>query len=328
MLTLLLALPLTGAWISGPDYLAYSDLKANEPVTIVQKTTSEGFSADGCLLWARDGETGKISAYAPKRRIEIAEPTGEILSDVEGGEFFTRSASGTAIEQRDERGKILATYPAEWAAAAVRIVAGPEGQRWALLNTATTLTLAPLDAKLQPLPGTVLSQDHEIYGTPKILVDDEARAIWVGYSASRKGLSYSPHVARLDFAGKMEKVFQWTDRGLFFDACRDADRTLLVSRDKPSSPYTLPVYSSLERLSPTGEVAPLYAAETNYFIDALACQPDRLWMVERSIHGSDGAYLVSWDRVKGAPAKRLLRLPGPARKLYACSGFSEGISVE
>jgi len=328
MLTLLLALPLSGAWVSGPEYLAYSDLSANEPVVIQQKVSSEAFIEEGCRLWVRDESSGNLSSYSPKRRLELPDPTGEILSDGLDGEFVTRTLDGTAIERRGNDGKVLETIAAPWAQAVVRIVGGPEGQRWALLNRTKSLTLLSLDKHFQTLKETPIAQSQDFWGTPKLVVDSTARTLWVGYSATRPGLSYAPHIARVGFDGKIEKVVQWSEKGLFFDACLDEEFSLLASRDKPSSAYTVPVYSYLESISATGEVAVRYEAETNWFIDALVCQPDRLWMVQRSIFGSEGSYLVSWDRIKGSPAKRLHRLPAPARKLYACSGFSEGISVE
>jgi len=328
MLTLLLALPLSGAWISAPDYAIYTDLKSPDPVVLTKKISSEGFDSETCSLWTREADTGKLSALAPKAKRELPGVSGEILSDWTGTDFLTRSQDGKSVERRDRDGKVLETVGASWAGEAVRVVSTPDGKRWALLSRAEHLVLLHLDEKYGTRKETPIAKSTDFWGTAKILVDTKGRKLWVGYAATRPGLIYSPHVARLDFEGKVEAVYQWKEKGLFFDACLDEEFSILASRDIPSSPYTLPVYSTLESLASDGEIKTRYEAETNYFIDALACQTDRVLMVQRSIFGSDGSYLVNWSRVPGASTQRLLRLPGPARRLYACSGFSEGISVE
>ncbi len=304
-----------GAWLVGSDYLAYTEL--NFPPLILQKeTSSEGYDPATCKVWVRDAKSGKLSAFAPKQQNEISAPSGEILSDWLGDAFLTLSPDKKSIEIRNTEGKVQKMVEAPWAVHAKRVIAG-NNTRWALSGDENRLWLTHLDANYQLVKETPLATSRDFWGNSKILFNSKTNKLWVGFAETKPSHAYSPTVLRVDPDGKIEAKFEWNERGLFFDVCLDSE-SVLISRDMPSLPYTVPVYSTLEAIPEAGKASTYYQADANLFIDGMICETDRILMVQRSIFGSDGSYLVDWNRKSGSTGKQLFRLPSPIRKLYAC----------
>lgn len=305
-------------WIVGEDFVARTDLKSSLKVTAGLEPRGWALDEKSCRLWVVT-EDGVLASFSPRRSAGIAEEgVDQILSEVEGGYFYTRGRDQRTLEQRTAEGTVAKSWPKPWVKSAQTIVRHG-GRAWALSNDDKKIWLSHLDADLNETKQTVVSENFELWGDTRVYLDAETKSLWVGFTRTTLTHIYSPSVRRFDFEGNALSEYVGKERGLFFDACLDAGRGLLFSRDLPSdSGYTVPLHSFLETLSPDAQVKGEYAAETNYFIDSLGCRPDRVYMLQRSIFGSDGNHLVVWKRGAAGIGERLTRLPGKGKKLYVC----------
>lgn len=307
-----------GLWIVGENYVAFADEKP-PPKYFQAFPTSWGFDRLSCRLWVVDKNTKKLSAFEPTQQVfELSEPVDAILSDIEENRFITKN--GTLVQQRTDLGRLVQQSVLSWAPYSEGVVFHGKSA-WSLNFDfqAPKFWLQHFSIPFSDEKEEWISSTLNTIAFRKILFEKTSGTIWLGYSVTNHVPPYSPVVEQRGRDMKLIQRHLWGERGLFFDFCAQGDGSVLVSRDRSSnSGYTVPLYSFLERfliLPPTK----LYEGDVNLFIDSVTCRSPIVYMIQRSIFGSDGSHLVRWDRTQGTLGERLFRLPGRAHKIYECS---------
>jgi len=249
----------------------------------------------------------------PKHTHNTTQTADKILSDIHNGTFLTKAINGE-LQKRDQKGHLLEEMDRPWLSYAERVTLTSSGG-WALhLNkNEDKLWLAELDNDYLQSQTLTVSEKRYLWTTPKMLWD--GNSVWVGYTTATNLTPYSPSISQFNSKG-FKGNFTWKDKGVFFDFCLDYDGSVLLSRDIPSPQFTVPVYPFLERIASDMSTQTYYSGETNWFIDSLVCGRDSIYMIERSIFGSDGSRIVFKKR--DATAIELFKLPAQAMELYAC----------
>ncbi len=304
-------------WIVGKNYLAqWSEAEMGSVPT--QRNVSHAFDPKGCRLWLMSSD-GTLSSYlnsdlSPVKTLKVS--AGAIVSYLSDGHFFVLTQNGE-LQKRTAEGQVATTFSIADADKLLRLESSADAV-WGLFldSTANRIWLRRFDPQLNLKKEIPVASANVIWANPRLHVHSGTDEAWVGYSTSAVGLSTTPMVKRFLPDGSEASVFSWGQRGLFFDQCEEGDH-MLAARDLPTPPYTVPVFSFIDELVPGAKPKRQYAAPDNYFIDSLSCRADSFWMVQRSIFGSDGSYLVGFDRRVAKETKRV-KLEGPAEQLYGC----------
>jgi hypothetical protein len=93
-----------------------------------------------------------------------------------------------------------------------------------------------------------------------------------------------------------------------------------MARDIPTMPYTVPVYSYLERLTPHNSLKPLMELNANLLVDSLFCDSEHIFMAVHSILGGQERQILKTSKDLSNPPEIIKVLPGRAQKLWVCGG--------
>lgn len=307
-------------WIVGEGFIGRTDLVS----AVVNQTkispSSWALDRNGCRLWVSDEKTGQLARLSPDgSTLTAPDNVSRILSDPDkNGQFLTRSPGGSRVEQRDASGSLVSQSEHRWVENSEHVVRH-QNFSYSLNASEETrkLLITRLDATLTEVGQSLVSKRLSPWGERRLALDPLG-GLWVGFTAP--GLKSSVAWAeRWSFEGRRETQHAWPERGLLFDLCAEPDGSVLVARDIPSdSGFTVPFYSYLERVKRDGSTQTYYQTDVNYFIDSVACHAESVWMVQRSIFGSDGSYLVRWNPKAGGLGDSLFRLHNKVKKLYFC----------
>ncbi|MEZ4751331.1 MAG: hypothetical protein R3B54_12155 [Bdellovibrionota bacterium] len=285
--------------VVGETYLAHTtgDELQVSPAAI----HSWSFERNTCELWTeRDGR--------------ILDPGGSVLfegnfvSDV--NEHSALVLHNSFLENRELlTGSLLATTELNESGALQRAVKA-EGRYFLLFQGPRRLWVERRTKDLELEQSIVIAEGRDLWRVPKIV--SAGNSIWVGFSVTSNSHAYSPVVARLDFGAKIQEFFSWPDKGLLF-ALAPFGKNVLASRDIPTAPFTLPIYTHVEHLAANSPPVRHYSAETNWFVDALAAEAETLWTAERSIHSGTGSRLRRHAQQKGL--EKVWPLPEAVRDL-------------
>ncbi len=310
-------------WIVGQNYVLRSDASGNPASVSTAPVESWGFDSAGCRMWIQE-EGGGLRRFDKAGSVtQSTEKVARILSGTGEGSFLSRSwESAERLEIRDADGKRLRVFDADWVAQSEQV--GWEDRSlgvWSLNvdERARKMSIIRLDSDFASAEMRTVAQPFNTFGYRRLLLDPARKFLWIAYTAAPINFPYAPAVQRHTIAVGPPSLWRSDEKGLSFDGILDADGSLLLARDIPSdSGFTVPFYSYIQRHSPEGVVSTLYQSDINFFIDSLTVDATSIYMVQRSIFGSDGSFIVRWDREPGQIGKSLFRLPGPARKIFAC----------
>lgn len=308
-------IPSIKAWIVGKQYVAFwngAALELNQEIA----PASHSFDASACRLWVSDDkklerfDEGKIKPALSRTE------TGRLLAPRTTKEIFF--LAGNEIQRKNELGETTSNFTLPDPAKLQSLHFG-QSKIWALYFDSQQHHIALRhfkDGEAASEPISVATATV-IWANPRLLVHPVTDDVWVGYSSSAPGHAYSPFVNQYGANGKLKHEYRWALRGLFFDFCPEGD-TVLSAHDLPTMPFTVPVTSYVEKLVPKQKPAPVYEAATNDFVDSLTSRADGLWMIQRSIFGSNGSYLVHAKVGEAGPGTVFQKLPSPAENLYVC----------
>ena len=105
---------------------------------------------------------------------------------------------------------------------------------------------------------------------------------------------------------------------MFFDGCLEENGVFLMARDIPTMPFTVPVYSFIERLQKEGDAKPILDLDLNLLVDSMACKPNSLYAAVHSILGGEARQVIKWDKNDLKSSEIILNLPGRANKMWVC----------
>lgn len=305
-------------WVAGEEFIGRWDTV--HPIEIMPaKPKSWGMNQNSCEVWFSD-EKETVFRLSPTDKAPV--PTtanGKILTETFQDTFLTKSPTDE-LEAHDRNGDLVKSYgTVPQSTQAVEV-----GKKHSFLldysSEQNHLNLITLSPEFSPVKTTSVSYGGSLWSTAKILFDKDQESVWVGYTSRTPSHMYSPVVELRDSAGAKKYSHSWADRGIFYDMCMEKEGSLTIARDVPShSGFTVPIYSFLENLKANSAPVEQYAADTNFFIDSMACLPGEVYMLQRSILGSDGSHLQLWHRGESGFGKTLLKLPGRAWKISVCN---------
>ena len=307
-------------WVVGKDYVAFWEGTSEFKVERSIVPESWGFEAARCRLWVTDKNSHQLLSLLPGELTAIlkTELQGRILSDSEGGQFFTYNSAVSQIERRGTDGAVLGSFALGDPALLSRVRSLGQVSWGLFLNPdENKIWLRQYDEKFQKTKELPVATAKVIWANPRFLISPESKELWVGYTASGPTAPYTPIIKKMTSEGKAVAEFTFKEKGIFFDFCFEGEK-VLVARDIPTAPYTVPVHSFLEELSPGDLKKSVYSAATNYFIDSVGCTEDSVWMAQRSIFSSDGSYLVHWKKGDSSAGTIIQKLPASADQLYLC----------
>ncbi len=320
VLWLLLATQAQGAtiWIVGQNFLGVTD--GISPPKIIEQipTVSSALDPGTCALWTTDGQS-------LKRWDKSLQPTSfgaseKLVSDFHGGTFLSLALDGM-LEEKDAQGVTKKKTKGSWAFDSRQAYYnGADGWSLNVDEKEHNARLVHFGKSLEEDRSTALATKTVLFPNYNLLVDETAKRLWVSFSLPSLDYPYVPVVKEFDLAGILKNSYAFAERGRVFDMCLDKkDGSTLVSRDIPSeNGFTVPVYSYLEKLVSGIKPETNYEAQVNDFIDSMICEPDELWMVQHSIWGDSGVYLVHWDRKNSGPGERKFLLPGLVSRIVKC----------
>ncbi|NBX76809.1 MAG: hypothetical protein EBQ92_09660 [Proteobacteria bacterium] len=269
-----------------------------------------------CALWVQS--QGRLFQLQPGISIqkEITTPENLLGSKTKENLFLTFSDKFWTVRDTDGNGvrsfPALANHPVNF-----------EGDSsigfWSLdfNQEKNNLDLIHFNLDGQRFWSKPVSKNVELWSQPRLNLIPSSDQLWISFTVSSTSHAYSPYVELWNSAGEMKKTFPFPDRGLLLDACTTANESFLISRDIPSSPYTVPLFSFLELLSPSTAPKSIYQAFDNYLISSLQCQPDVIWTLQKSVLGGQTTRLVELS--PKMEEKNVLPLKEPAWKIHACS---------
>jgi hypothetical protein len=306
----------SSVWIIGEKNLSF--YSPTEGLQTFPELTAQSSLVDPntCSLWVQS--QGRLFKFSPGITIQKEIISSEKLlgSTTSDGLFITFSDELWTI--RETEGNKVRSFTA-LAAHPVNLEGNSKAGFWSLdfNQEKNALNLIHFSLEGQSLWSKPVSKNVELWSQPKLNLIQSLEQLWISFTASSTSHAYSPHVELWNPKGDLKKSYPFSDRGLLLDTCTTENGSFLISRDIPSSPYTVPLFSFLELLSPLTEPKSLYQAFDNYLISSLQCQSDSLWTLQKSVLGGQNTRLVELS--PKMEEKNVLVLKEPAWKIHACS---------
>ena len=304
-------------WVVGKTYVA---LLQNGQTKYWNEVTPSSFGMDPqrCELWAVDSKTSNLLKFSQL----IAQPhslgtTEAIVSNVEDSTFFSRK--GGLLEKRNSAGTVSQTYPFAETSNLIEIHSAEKGYV-TLQKADKELSFSSMNDSFALLHRTVVSSNADLWNVERLIYDASSGVSWIGFTATTASHMYAPILKSYTLDGTLKSKQIYNHRGIFWDFCLQTDHSLLYSYDVPSnSGFTVPINSYLDAFTSMGMSSQVYSADTNYFIDAVTCSQDAVYMLQRPIFGSEKSLIVS-SRLGNKQEETLLTLPAPAYKVFHCDG--------
>ncbi len=289
---------------------------------------SWSFDADACRVWV-EGADG-IFQFSTNGASKPTALIGSLVSDVLGNSIFLRE--GNILIRADRSGMEIDRIDRAEFSTLRRMVASLSGY-WSIHRSFQRdgLWLMELGRSLKPTGRLSLSEGVDLWGVEK-LFSGTAGAVWIGFTASTPKSAYSPVVALAEPDSKLVFKRSYHERGIFFDGCvypangssgrpnDEPNDEMIVARDIPSnSGFTVPVQAYLEKVNRNGVTTTVYSAETNWLIESLSCHPGYLWMVQRSMFGSDRSRLMRLN-FQSSNADWVADIADRIHQIYSCEG--------
>lgn len=329
ILQCVLCLPLIGKTIvvAGENYLLFDPGDSNPKIVKDLESKSWALDPNGCRLWVTTkSQEPFIQLYQQGQLVKQMKFLGTIVSDFQTGRFFTRPDQG-ALQQRDSDGEIISELKMIDSSFVKSVIAGSDGDLWTL-NQGTqsvrreSLWVSRTKGTGKTTPPILIESDTDLWGGLKLVFDPKERELWVGYSSSSPQHTYTPRVKLFSEDGKLKRSFYWQERGVFFDGCLEKRGSFLMARDIPTMPFTVPVYSFIERLEKEGNANPVIDLDLNLLVDSMACESNNLYAAVHSILGGEARQVIQWDKKDLKSSEIVLNLPGRANKIWVCENPS------
>jgi len=315
-------------YVLGDDSLLYSESKASDFITTEISPKSWALDAENCRLWVTDEHSHGLKAFEKGQSVLNSPFSGTILSDFSAGNFATLSKEGK-VEFRNRQGEILSSFSVSNSESLQKLHLLSNGDSWGLFQKKgerEALWLVRFNRLGQELKRISLSPSDEFWGHVQIFIDELRDQLWVGYSTKSPHHAYAPRIEKFSLLGERQWTHQWDERGFFFDGCLLPNGDFLMARDLPTSPYTVPAFSFIERFegNPKSAGSPdqVLELETNRLIDSMVCSENSLFFATHSIFGSEPKQLLRWSGVKTENPEVYFTLPFRALKIFECAGVS------
>ncbi len=309
--------------VVGENYVLFQ----NENKTPVVKTGIEPlswvFDKSACRLWVTSDKGLKLSSYRRGYLESEREFSGTLISEIENNQFFSLSSDFKKVHLWNSEGELVSELSHPGGAYLKRIGRLSSDNFWTLNQGARSgskqdLWLSRLDEKGQVINELTVETRSELWGASKVILNESTGTLWLGYSMTTPQHTYSPQIKKISSHWTIEDSYQWKDRGLFFDSCLDREGNVWVARDIPTMPYTVPVYSFLEKLLESSVSHSGLDLDTNLLVDSMTCHEDAIYLAVRSILGGENKQILKWSKDSGKRPETVLRLPDKAQQIWVC----------
>jgi len=316
-------------YVVGEDYVLFSESNQSTVLERGILPRSMALDPDRCRLWITTDSDSQLKVFEKGIEVSSSEYKGRIVSEFNHQRFVTVSSTGD-VQFRDSQGEVLFQFQIENSESLVKLAILSNDESWGLLQQPNRsekskndlwITRISRDGKItKKLP---LDPAEEFWGKVQFFVDEFRKRIWIGYARASAHHAYAPKVEKLNLEGGYEGTFQWDERGFFFDGCIDPVGDFILARDLPSSPYTVPDYSFIEKIKGQGKLGELpqrvLELETSRLVDSMSCQAKSIFFATHSIFGSEPKKLLVWSGNTNQAPEDYLNLPGIAKKVFICN---------
>jgi hypothetical protein len=317
-----LALANPAFYVLGENYLLYSKEGESPIIWSNIEPKSWAMDTDHCRLWVTSNENSHLFQFEKGKKISEKPFFERIVSDVNQGKFATVD-DFNKIRFRDEKGEVVKEVENGNVASLKKLTFLSTEESVALFQSVDSrfrdsLWLSRLNVQGSEVHRFTVEGSRDLWGNTDTFLDEKNDRIWVGYSGDTSQHTYSPLVKSFTLSGALESSFQWNDRGLFFDGCLDEKGDFFMARDIPTMPYTVPVYSFLEKLKPKETPERVLELDLNLLVDSVACEANLVYFAVHSILGGEARQIMVWSKNKREEMKVILPLPSRAKKIFLC----------
>lgn len=311
-------------YVLGEDYLLYSTSKESTVVINGLSPKSWALDSNRCRLWITTEGSNQLLSFEKGKKQEEISFAGRIVSEVSQGQFVTALDSGE-VQLRNTEGVIVSQFPIQNAQSLRSLALLSNGDSWGMFQDEAkknNLELRRMNSKGEEMQKLSLLPSEEFWGKVQLFVDEVHDRMWVGYARKSTHHAYAPKVDRFSLSGSDSWTYQWDERGFFFDGCVNKEGDLVVARDLPTSPYTVPDYSFVDKIGGVQKASEnperLLELETNRLVDSMACRNNSFYFATHSIFGSEPKQLLFWSGDKKEQPEVYLTLPATAKKVLLC----------
>lgn len=316
------ALANSAFYVLGENYILFSKQGESPVLWSEIEPRSWAIDKDSCRLWVTTKANSHLFQFDKGKKTSETPFMGRIVSNFSGKKFVTVEGSNK-IQFRNEKTEVLQEIENADAANLKKWVFLSNEESFALFQsvnskTRDSLWLARLNVQGTEVQRFSVEGAHDLWGNSDAFVDENKGRIWVGYARNTPEHSYSPSVKSFSFLGIKEGSFQWGERGLFFDGCLNENGDFFMARDVPTMPYTVPVYSFFEKLSPPKITERVLDFDMNLLVDSIACESDAIYFAVHSILGGEARQIMILSKNNNKTPEPILNLPSRPQKMFLC----------
>lgn len=302
-------------WLVTPEFLQWVSPNPEQDLQFKADSSAVSIDSKSCQAWMKTEEGLHKVDFRGNSLLNVPfHIEGIILSHANPkGEFLTATAGQWRVQNSE--GQVVLEMPRP-TNRALHVTPWQGDSAWYLTEgkeNELILGKIPANGETQRFS---ISKGVDLWGNVRVQADSVHKRVWIGYSATTSEHIYSPILELRDWEGNLIFKKEISERALFFDSCLSEDGKLIFSRDLPTMPYTVPLYSYIESLSADGTLERLYTASENQFLDSISCGTgNTVYALQRSIFGSDGQRIVKYEN----HTETLIRpADSKAREVYLC----------
>lgn len=306
----------SSAWVVGPEEIIFIDSHHHLSSLTRYSVQSSLVDPDTCHLWFQTGN--KLMKMGPNLEvIHRIDSTDQILGDKLTTGYWI-SVNQDIWTLRDKKGHTQSRFPAPFSAPSGLVSLNPNSF-WSLdfKKENNSLRLISFDLGGNVLASYPVSKKAELWSLPFLLTPPGTNELWIGYTAGTMSHSYSPQLERWSTEGKILNKLSFSHRGLFLGMVLTPRNTVIIARDIPSDPFTVPLYTFIDEFNRFFDSNPLFSIEDNYIIRSLDSYDRSLWTYEQSILGSANKKIVKRDFISSQ--EKIFQIKESAWKIHACS---------
>lgn len=304
------------AWVVASNEILFIDAHDQQTALTGHSVHSSTVNPDNCHLWIQTGT--QLLELSPSLQINTQiDSNDEILGDkLTDGLWLTVNEEIWTL--RDKIGRVQSQFPAV-TPAPQRLVSFSPDIFWTLdfKKELNSLNLVSFDSTGKLIISRSVSKKAELWTSPFLVAPLGTREIWIGYTAGTPSHSYSPQLERWSESGEMLNKHLFSHRGLFLGMALTPVNSIMIARDIPSDPFTVPLFTFIDEMDHLFDLNPLFSLEDNFIIRSMDSNERSIWTYEKSILGDTNKKIVKRDFFSSQ--EKVFPIKESAWKIHACS---------
>jgi len=304
------------AWVVGPEELLFINSQ-NQTSSVTQHSVQSSLvDPRTCHLWIQTGQ--EFLELTPSLKVmKRIESSDRILGYKLKGDLWISLNNGI-WDVRTFDGQIQSRLPAPIENPVdLELIDSKDFWTLSFNEQDKRLELVSFNSQGNILSSHLISSKAELWHRPYLLRNPHSEELWVGYTMGTATHAYSPKIERWSLRGKKLNEHLFPHRGLLLGIATSPNNSILLARDIPSSPFTVPLFTFIDEINPFFQFATLFSLEDNYIIRSLDSEDRWIWSYETSILGSTEKRIVKRDFYSGQ--EKVFTVKDAPWKIHACS---------